>query len=291
MNILFQLVNRNLKLYLRDKAAVFFSFLSVIIIVILYVLFLGAMQIDNLAEYFGDIDGVDWLVSSWIMAGILTVSTVTVPLTSIGRLIQDRENKMIMDFYTSPINRKTLALSYLLSSWIIAFIMVAFNFVIGQIYVLVNGGELLEFVQVIQILLIILLSIIVFSSFFFYIALFMKTRNSFNILSTLVGTFVGFLGGIYIPIGVLGKNIQTVMNILPVAQSATLMRAIYMKAPIDLVFSRVPQDVYNNYAYIYGLKMNIGSFEMTNFNLLIAMVIFGLIFYILSVVKLSKSNL
>jgi len=69
------------------------------------------------------------------------------------------------------------------------------------------------------------------------------------------------------------------------------MRAIYMKAPIDLVFSRVPQDVYNNYAYIYGLKMNIGSFEMTNFNLLIAMIVFGLLFYILSVVKLSKSNL
>jgi len=137
MNILFQLVGRNLKLYLRDKAAVFFSFLSVIIIVLLYVLFLGAMQTDNLAEYFGDIDGVDWLVSSWIMAGILTVSTVTVPLTSIGRLIQDRENKIIMDFYTSPINRKTLALSYLLSSWIIAFIMVVFNFIIGQIYVLV----------------------------------------------------------------------------------------------------------------------------------------------------------
>ena len=73
MYILYQLVIRNLKLYLRDKAAVFFSFLSVIIIVFLYVLFLGAMQADNLAENFGDIPGVDWLVASWIMAGLLTV--------------------------------------------------------------------------------------------------------------------------------------------------------------------------------------------------------------------------
>ena len=130
MYILYQLVIRNLRLYLRDKAAVFFSFLSVIIIILLYVLFLGAMQEDSLASFFGDVEGLEWLVSSWIMAGILTVSTVTVPLMAIGTLIQDREKGMIADFYTSPIDRRVLALSYLISSWIIAFIMVIFNFII-----------------------------------------------------------------------------------------------------------------------------------------------------------------
>jgi len=291
MNILYQLVIRNLRLYLRDKAAVFFSFLSVIIIILLYVLFLGAMQIDNLASNFGDIEGIDWLVSSWIMAGLLTVSAVTVPLTAIGRLIQDRETGMIMDFYTSPIDRKVLALSYLLSSWIIAFIMVFFNFVIGQIYVVINGGELLGFISTLQILGVILLSIIVFSSFFFYIALFMKTRNAFGILSTLVGTFVGFLGGIYIPIGVLGKNVQAVMNVLPTAHSVTIMRNIYMKQAIDLVFTGAPQEVFDTYAYIYGLEVHIGDFEMSNIQLILAMVAFGVVFYILSVFKLSKTKL
>ena len=291
MNVLYQLVIRNLRLYLRDKAAVFFSFLSVIIIILLYVLFLGAMQIDNLASNFGEIEGIDWLVSSWIMAGLLTVSAVTVPLTAIGRLIQDRETGMIMDFYTSPIDRKVLALSYLLSSWIIAFIMVFFNFVIGQVYVVLNGGELLGFIPTLQILGVILLSIIVFSSFFFYIALFMKTRNSFGILSTLVGTFVGFLGGIYIPIGVLGKNVQSVMNVLPTAHSVTIMRNIYMKQAIDLVFTGAPQEAFDNYSYIYGLEVHIGGFEMSNVHLLLAMVAFGVVFYILSVFKLSKTKL
>ncbi len=97
MNVLYQLTLRNLRLYLRDKTAVFFSFLSVIIIILLYVLFLGAMQIDSLTHYFGDVEGIDWLVSSWIMAGLLTVSAVTIPLTILGRLIQDREDGMIND--------------------------------------------------------------------------------------------------------------------------------------------------------------------------------------------------
>ncbi len=291
MAILTQLVSRNLKLYLRDRAAVFFSFLSVIIIILLYVLFLGAMQTDSLAENFGDIEGIDWLVSSWIMAGILTVSTVTVPLMAIGRLIHDRDQLIIMDFYTSPIDRRVLALSYLVSSWVISFVMILFNFIIGQGYVVMNGGEVLGFIPTLQILSLVLLSIIVFSSFFFYIALYMKTVNAFSILSTLVGTLVGFFGGIYIPIGVLGDNVQTVMNLLPTAHSVTLMRNIYMKEPLALVFDHAPQQAFDTYSYIYGLEVNIGSYTMSNFQLVLAMIAFGLVFYLLSIIKLSKTKL
>ncbi len=291
MNILYQLVIRNLRLYLRDKAAVFFSFLSVIIIILLYVLFLGAMQEDSLASYFGDVEGIDWLVSSWIMAGILTVSTVTVPLTVIGTLIQDREKGMMADFYTSPIDRRILALSYLVSSWIIALIMVIFNFIIGQLYVVSTGGEFLTLIPTLQIIGLILLSIVTFSSFFFYIALFMRTINSFSILSTLVGTFIGFLGGIYIPIGILDENVQNVMNVLPSAHSVTLMRNVYMKGAIDQVFSGAPQEAFDDYSYIYGLEVNIGDFAMESFHLILAMIAFAIIFYVLSVLKLSKTKL
>jgi len=291
MNVLIQLVKRNTKLYLRDKMGVFFSFLSVIIIVVMYVLFLGKMQIDNLTNEFGNIDGIDWLVSSWIMAGILTVSTVTVPLASLGTLIKDRQDGMINDFYTSPLDRRILALSYLISSWIIAFIMVFLNFIIGQIYVLSSGGELLHLLPLLKISGVILLSIMTFSSFFFYIALHMKTVNSFGILSTLIGTFVGFLGGIYIPIGVLGKNVQAVMNLLPSAHSVTLMRNIYMEAAIDKVFAGAPAEVFETYSYIYGLEVNIGDFTMAPIHLIFSMLSFGVIFYILSVIKLSRTKL
>ena len=291
MYILYQLVIRNLRLYLRDKAAVFFSFLSVIIIILLYVLFLGAMQEDSLASFFGDVEGLEWLVSSWIMAGILTVSTVTVPLMAIGTLIQDREKGMIADFYTSPIDRRVLALSYLVSTWIIALIMVVINFFLGQIYVVSTGGEFLGFIPTLQIFGLIILSIITFSSFFFYVALFMKTLKSFDIMSTIIGTFIGFLGGIYIPIGILSENVQNVMNVLPSAHSVTLMRNVYMKDAIDVVFEGMPQEAFDSYSYIYGLEVNLGDFSMENIHLIMAMIGFSVLFYVLSVFKLSKSKL
>ncbi len=291
MNVLYQLVLRNTRLYLRDKAAVFFSFLSVIIIIFMYVLFLGKMQENNLSEAYSNIEGIDWLVSSWIMAGILTVSTVTVPLSVLGTLIDDRYKGVLNDFYTSPIDRKILSLGYLISAWVVAFIMVGFNFIIGQVYVVIMGGEILGFLPAIKLMMVVVLSIMTFSSLFFYISLYMKTLNAFSTMATLVGTFIGFLGGIYIPIGVMGKNVQAVMNVLPSAHSVTLIRNIYMEGAIDKVFKGAPIEALNDYKFMFGLEVNIGDYLMSPFQLVMGMIVFGLFFYALSVIKLSKSKL
>ncbi len=291
MAILYQLVLRNLRRYLRDKAAVFFSFLSVIIILALYILFLGKMQSDSLASEMPDVEGLDWLVSSWIMAGILMVSTVTVPLGAIGNLIDDRADGLLNDFYTSPISRNTLALSYLISAWVIGFIMVFVNLVVGQIYVISQGGELFSLMQTLKMLGLIMFSIMTFSSFFFYVSIFMKTRNAYGTLSTLVGTFIGFLGGIYIPIGVLGTNVQAFMNALPTAHAVSIFRRVYMEGAIDFVFANAPEGLYESYADMFGLNVNVGSFSFESWHMLLSMAVFMLVFYGLSVLKLSKSKL
>ena len=291
MNVLYQLVLRNVRLYLRDKAAVFFSFLSVIIILALYILFLGNMQRNNLPSEVLNIDGGDWLVSSWIMAGILTVSTVTVPLGAVGNLIDDRADGLLNDFYTSPIGRNILALSYLISAWIIGFIMVMINLVVGQIYVLTQGGEFLSFIGYAQLIGVVTLCIMSFSSFFFFLSLFIRTRNAYGTLATLVGTFIGFLGGIYIPIGILGKTVQTVMNSLPTAHAVTIIRQIYMKGAIDKVFEGAPEEVYNSYATFNGIEIVIGNHQLSSIEMVLSLLIFMVVFYCLSVWKLSKSKL
>lgn len=291
MTILYQLVLRNIKLYLRDKAAVFFSFLSVIIILVMYILFLGKMQTDNLSNAYGGVDGVEWLVASWIMAGIVTVSTVTIPLGAVGNLIDDRADGRLNDFYTAPISRNVLALSYLIGAWVIGFVMVLANFVIGLVYVLSQGGEMLSLMQLLQMLGLIMLSIMTFSSFFFLLSMYIRTRNAYGTLATLTGTFIGFLGGIYIPIGVLGKNVQNVMNVLPTAHAVTIIRRVYMKGAIEKVFGEVSEEYYNEYANIYGLNVTIGNFELTSTHMVLSMIIFMIIFYVLSVLKLSRTKL
>ncbi len=291
MKVLKQMVIRNLKLYLRDKAAVFFSFLSVIIILALYILFLGKMQTDMLSDEFSGVEGLNWLVGAWIMSGLLTVSTVTVPLSAVGKLIDDREHGMIDDFFTAPINRNNLVLSYLISSWVIGFIMVMINFVIGQIYVISQGGELFSLLGYLKIIGLCLFFIVTFSSFFFYLSLFIKSRNAWGMLNTLVGTFIGFLGGIYIPIGVLSKPVQSVMNVLPTAHAVTLMRLVYMDKAVDKVFAGAPQSAFDDYAKIYGLQVTVGNQQLSQLAMFLAMLAFMLIFYVLSILKLKRLKL
>lgn len=291
MYILLCLVKRNILIFVRDKASVFFSFFSVIIIILLYILFLGKMQIDSISELLGNVDGSKWLVSSWIMAGILVVSSITVPMGTLGKIIEDRENGKINDFYTSPINRKILALSYLISSWTIAFMMVMVNLILGQLYVLSSGGELFSFIQTLQVIGLLMLSIMSFSSFFFFVSLFMRSRNAFGLIGTLVGTFIGFLGGIYIPIGVLSKNIQNAISIFPIAHAVTLMRRIYMDGAVEKVFANAPDGAYNSYADVFGLNAYIGEYSFSSLYMLLSLIIFGIVFFILSALKLSKTKL
>ena len=65
------LVIRNLKLYFKDKGAVFFSLLGVLIVIGLYILFLGDTFTDGLKEFYKP----ENIMSGWIMAGLLAITS------------------------------------------------------------------------------------------------------------------------------------------------------------------------------------------------------------------------
>mgnify|MGYP000859917395 CR=1 FL=1 len=50
---MFELISRNRKVYTRDRLAFFMSFLSVIILILVYQVFLGQIQIDAIREALG----------------------------------------------------------------------------------------------------------------------------------------------------------------------------------------------------------------------------------------------
>ena len=81
---------RNLKVFFKDKSSVFFSLLAVFIIIGLYALFLGDVWTSSMS----DIAGIRFLMDSWIMAGLLAVTSVTTTMGAYGIMVQDREKKI-----------------------------------------------------------------------------------------------------------------------------------------------------------------------------------------------------
>src|SRR5208283_4812582 len=108
MDTILTLASRNIRIYVRNRTSVFFSFLSVIIIIALYVLFLGKVQVDGIRKAVGDIQGIRPLVDSWIMAGLLSVNAVTITLGVLGTMVFDIEYKRFPDFVVSPISRASV---------------------------------------------------------------------------------------------------------------------------------------------------------------------------------------
>ena len=86
MRTTLSLVHRNLSIYFRDRAGVFLSLLSALILLLLYTLFLGSLQIDNIQDSLpgaskGDIRA---FVDSWVLAGIVMITTFTTGFGAMG---------------------------------------------------------------------------------------------------------------------------------------------------------------------------------------------------------------
>ena len=87
---LFALARRNIKVFLKDKANVFFSLLAPLIVLALYALFLGRVQTDGIlaalaeAGVTGGESAVRAFCDSWMLAGSVSCACITVPLCACG---------------------------------------------------------------------------------------------------------------------------------------------------------------------------------------------------------------
>ena len=285
------LIARNMKVYFRDKISVFFSFLSILIIIMLYALFLGNIQVDAIKNSAGDVPGIRYLVDTWIMAGIMAISTVTISLGALGTMVDDQHKKILRDFIVAPIKKSRIVASYIISTWIITLLVGLFTFVLAELYILVSGGELVSFIQLLKILGILLLCIFSSASIMFFISSFIKSVNAFATLSTIVGTMIGFLAGIYVPLGVLPSAIQTLIKFVPVSHGAVLLRQILMQKPLDSVFAMAPQAVKAQYMQFNGIVFTAGNGEISSAAMMLVLAGSGVLFFLLSVIRTSRMKI
>jgi len=289
MRVTGKLISRNLKLYFRDRSSVFFSLLSVIIIIALYAMFLGDMQVKEIEQSAGrTVEGARWLVNAWILAGIIAVSTVTVSLGAYGTMVDDMHSGQIKDFFTAPIKRTEMVAGYMISSALISFIMNMIALVISEAYITLSGGKLLEPVKLAEVVGIMTLSIFSYSSLVCFVATYIKTARAFGTLSTIVGTMIGFVTGIYVPLGILPGSINTLMKLIPFSYSAVWLRQVFTEAPLAKVFAGAPASAVNNYADFYGINIYFGKTPVEPWMMALIITGTGILFFALSLWKLSK---
>jgi len=292
MDSLLRLTIRDARVYLRDRTSVFFSLLSVLIIVGMYALFLGDSTVRSIENNLGgSVEGVHWMVDAWIMAGILAVSSMTVTLGALGVLVDDESRKRLGAFLVAPVKRSRLVQGYLLAAMVVGLLLGMVTLLVSQLYIVLKGGSFLAPAALAKAALLQILNVFSSGCIAFFFVSFVRTSGAFGTLSTIVGTLVGFLAGIYLPVGAMPKGVQSVMKFIPMTHSAALMRQVFMEAPMEQVFDGAPEGLRQEIEIVFGIQVKIGEQIVSPAWMLGIVAAAGVLFLLLSILRMNRRKL
>ena len=233
------MIKRNTLIFLRDKTAVFFSFLSVIILLALYFLFIGRQYVDD--SNFGDFVVSDqlktFLSTSVIMGGVLVINTVSLSLGVMGNVITDLEYRRLDGFLVTPVKRYKIILSYYITSIMVTSTLTIFMWLLTVLYVGVFSGYWYSFMVIIKASGLIFLFTFISATLMIFLTTLLKSVNAFGTLSGVLGTLIGFVSGIYMPLFVLGKAMANVASIVPFSHMTILLKKVILEEPYAALVS------------------------------------------------------
>ena len=250
MSVLVILFKRNIKLFFKDKGMFLTSLITPVILLVLYVTFLGNIYRDNFISNLPATlslpeSVINGLVGGQLVSSILAVSCVTVAFCSNFLMVQDKANGIRKDLQTSPVKSYALSMSYyiatLVSTLIICFI--AAGICLGY---LAAVGWYMSLTDVLLLLLDIFLLILFGTALSSIINFFLSTQGQISAVGTIISAGYGFICGAYMPIYSFGAGLKTALAFLPGTYGTSLIRNHSMQGALaELQIQGVPDNVIN----------------------------------------------
>lgn len=276
---------RNVLVFFKDKTAVLASMLTAVIIVALYAFFLG----DTLKS--GDIAAIknsDYIMDSWLIAGLLAVTSVNTALGGLGVMVADKERKRENDFLSSPLKRRSIIGGYMLAAFVVGAVLSLITLILGEIYIAANGGKLLSGAALAETLAYVMLSVLSGSAFTAFAVSFLKSQSAFGTVSTLIGTLSGFLAGIYIPIGVLPQPVQWLIKLFPASHAAKLLRCSLIQNTISESFAGIPDEFKKNFLLELGYEYSFFGHTLGKAESIALLLLSAAVFYIAALANINR---
>ncbi len=279
------LAKRNILVFFRNKSTMFFSMLSPFIVIGLYVLVLR----NGLSGGFGEIVPYEFM-DNWIMAGLLAITTITATMGAYGIMVEDKSKKIIKDFYSSPIDRRKLVGGYAISSFAIGMILTLITFALAELYIVAGGGGFLSFSEILKALAVVSISGFCNTAIMLFMVSMLSSENAFAVASTIIGTLIGFLTGIYMPIGNLPAAVRWVVKAFPPSHSASLLRQIMMEKPLEAAFKNIPAEELEKTKETLGVVFKVGGNTIPQYVSIALLLVVGAVFFALSVLTISRKS-
>ncbi len=248
MRTVIALIRRNLKLFFKDKGMFFTSLITPVILLVLYVTFLGNVYRDsftpNLHGSFSLSDSlIDGLVCGQLISSILAVSCVTVAFCANFLMVQDKANGIIKDLKISPVNSSMLSMSYYIAS-LLSTLTICFAATGICLAYAAFVGCYMSAADVLLLLLDVLLLALFGTALSSIINFFLSTQGQISAVGTIISAGYGFLCGAYMPISSFGTGLQKALSFLPGTYGTSLVRNHAMQgALVEMNRQGVPMEV------------------------------------------------
>ena len=228
MRTFITLVNRNRKLFFRDKGMLLSSLITPIILIVLYATFLEKVYKDSFTTNLPvvvDISEklINGTVAGQLAAALLAVSCVTVTFCVNLTMVQDRALGVRKDFDVSPIRKPMVYLGYFFSTVQNSLMVNLLALVLCLGYIGIMGWYLT--VMDVALLILDLLILVLFGAVLSSIVCYpLKTQGQMSAVGTIVSAGYGFVCGAYMPISNFGEGLQRVMSYLPGTYGTALIK-------------------------------------------------------------------
>lgn len=222
------LIRRNCRLFFRDKGMFFSSLITPIILLVLYVTFLGNVYRDSftgaLPEGFVIEDALlNATVGGQLISSLLAVCCVTVAFCSNLLMVQDRVSGARRDLAVSPVRPSTIAVAYFCAS-ALATLLISLTALAVCLGYLAMAGWLLRASDVLFMLLDAALLTLFGVALSSCVNFPLRTQGQGSAVGTIVSAGYGFLCGAYMPISNFSSGLQKVLSFLPGTYGTSLLR-------------------------------------------------------------------
>ena len=222
------LIRRNCRLFFRDKGMFFSSLITPIILLVLYVTFLGNVYRDSFAgalpEGFVIEDALlNATVGGQLISSLLAVCCVTVAFCSNLLMVQDRVSGARRDLAVSPVRPLTIAVAYFCAS-ALATLLISLTALAVCLGYLAMAGWLLRAGDVLFMLLDAALLTLFGVALSSCVNFPLRTQGQGSAVGTIVSAGYGFLCGAYMPISNFSSGLQKVLSFLPGTYGTSLLR-------------------------------------------------------------------
>lgn len=269
------LIKRNIKLYFRDKGMFFSSLITPIILLILFVTFLGSIYRDSFASALNaaginaDASLIDGCVGGQLISSLLAVTCITVAFCSNLIMIKDKTSGARRDLTVSPLHLSTLGFSYYLAALISTLIINLTAAAVSLAY-LAFVGWYLSAADVLLLILDIFLLTMFGTALSSCVNFFLSSDGQASAVGTIVSAGYGFICGAYMPVSNFSPALQKILSFLPGTYGTVLLRNHAMRGAFrQMTKDGIPQEVIEKICdsvdcnlYFFGEKVSVSAMYM-----------------------------